>query len=109
MNNNNNNNNEGLPPIVDNEKEGRFEMIFENGEMAYLEYTNHKEIEYSLDHTFVPNSQRGKNIGSLLSTAAMNKVKDSNKMATLPCSYISDHWLPKNPQYMKYVIKSIKK
>ncbi|KAM9990315.1 hypothetical protein ACTFIY_006357 [Dictyostelium cf. discoideum] len=98
-----------LPPIVDNEKEGRFEMKFDNGEIAHLDYIIHKGGEYDLTHTFVPNSQRGKNIASLLSTAAMNKVKDNQKKVVLSCSYISDTWLPKNPDYIKYVIRLIRK
>ncbi|KAN0050513.1 hypothetical protein ACTA71_003639 [Dictyostelium dimigraforme] len=96
-------------PIVDNEKEGRFEMKFENGDMAHLDYVILKGGEYDLTHTFVPNSQRGKNIASLLSTAAMNKVRDNNKKAFLSCSYIENNWLPKNPDYIKYVIRAIKK
>ncbi|KAN0022190.1 hypothetical protein ACTFIU_004361 [Dictyostelium citrinum] len=98
-----------LPPIVDNEKESRFEMKFENGEIAHLDYIISESGDYDLTHTFVPNSQRGKNIASLLSTAAMNKVRDNNKRAILSCSYISDTWLQKNQDYIKYVIRAIKK
>eukprot|EP01132_Coremiostelium_polycephalum_P000667 gene667-826_t len=91
--------------VEHNRNRKRFEIKFDNGDEALIEYNVHGN-EYDFYHTYVPDSQRGKGIADFLADGAMDWiVKNPNSKAILSCSYLSNRWLPKNPQFARYVIK----
>ncbi|EGC36396.1 hypothetical protein DICPUDRAFT_31947 [Dictyostelium purpureum] len=99
-----------LPPVVNNEVLNKYQMVFPNGEEAVIEYKIYNNNEYDLYHTYVPDSQRGRNVADVLSTQTINDITHNrNGKVLLSCSYLSNRWLPKNPEYIRYVLRMIKK
>jgi predicted GNAT family acetyltransferase len=55
--------------------------------------------------TYVPNQFRGQGVAGLLATAAFEFAKREKYQVIPTCSYISDTFLPKNPQWQELVRK----
>jgi predicted GNAT family acetyltransferase len=89
-------------PVVHDAASQMFSMMSTAGEKAYLTYEvlPHKCID--LNHTFVPESFRGKGAGAQLATVAFEWIKQNNYRVPSyggSCSYISATFLPKHPEY----------
>eukprot|EP01112_Ceratiomyxa_fruticulosa_P009801 TRINITY_DN2573_c0_g1_i4.p1 TRINITY_DN2573_c0_g1~~TRINITY_DN2573_c0_g1_i4.p1 ORF type:complete len:106 (+),score=17.93 TRINITY_DN2573_c0_g1_i4:310-627(+) len=72
---------------------------------AFVEYreVNHEVLDFY--HTYVPPALRGRGIAEKVMNGAMDTIIKKNQKAYLSCSYLVQHWLPRNPQYSKYIVK----
>lgn len=78
---------------------------FEDGSEAFLEYERDNSNNYVITHTVVPPSQRGKGLAEVLAQAAFEYVKSVGNAKVIPvCSYISDKYVPKHPEYDSIVL-----
>jgi predicted GNAT family acetyltransferase len=80
---------------------------------AYLSYSviqsktsgEKKPEVLDLQHTFVPGSFRGQGMAGKLCVAAFEHAKEKGYLVQPTCSYISDTFLPRNPQWNDLVVK----
>lgn len=56
-----------------------------------------------ITETFVPEAGRGKGLAGKLARAAFEHAKEKGFHVRPTCSYISDTFVPKNPQYADIV------
>ncbi|RZC54395.1 hypothetical protein C5167_013246 [Papaver somniferum] len=84
------------PKIIFNDKERKFET---EDKKAYLEYVlrNGGKV-MDIVHTFVPSSKRGQGLASILCVSALNHAQERSLSVIPSCSYVSDTFLPRNPQ-----------
>ncbi|MCL7039248.1 hypothetical protein MKW94_019506 [Papaver nudicaule] len=89
------------PKIVLNEKEQKFET---EDKKAYLEYElrNGGKV-MDIVHTFVPSSKRGQGLASILCVSALNHAQNHSLSVIPTCSYVSDTFLRRNPQWSSLV------
>lgn len=59
-----------------------------------------------LEHTFVPDSFRGQGVAKRLCVAAFQHAKEKGLLVQPTCSYISDTFLPRNPEWNDLVVKA---
>ena len=76
-----------------------------SGEKACLEYNVSPENVMNMTRTFVPPAFRGSGMAARLVEAAMQYAESSHYEVLPTCSYISEKFLTKFPQYMKLVRK----
>lgn len=85
------------------------------GVAALIEYAEARPGVLDLHHTEVPPPLQGKGIAGILTTRVMNHIKENKYMARCPsprfltrpprlkmmpsCTYISDTYLPRHPEY----------
>lgn len=72
---------------------------------AFIEYRELNPEVLDFYHTFVPPPLRGRGIAEVLMNSAMDSVVKKNLKVQLSCSYLISHWLPRNPQYSKNIVK----
>ncbi|BBN00904.1 uncharacterized protein MPTK1_2g03010 [Marchantia polymorpha subsp. ruderalis] len=58
-----------------------------------------------MQHTFVPSVFRGQGVAAKLCVAAFQHCKDKGLLVLPVCTYISDTFLPRNPQWEDLVLK----
>ncbi len=86
--------------IINNTEQSRFEIAL-NGELAILDYRMHKN-NLALMHTAVPESMKGKGIGSQLVLAAIDFAIKQNKKLMLYCSFAAK-FVKEHPEFYQYV------
>jgi len=57
------------------------------------------------NHTFTPPAFHGQGLAGLLTSFAFNTAKEQGWKVIPSCSYISNTFLPKNPQFQPVVFK----
>lgn len=62
-----------------------------------------------LQHTFVPSSFRGQGVAARLCVAAFEYAKDKGLLVQPTCSYVSDTFLPRHPEWADLVNKDGRK
>lgn len=67
--------------------------------LAYLEYREPRRDVMDLVHTYVPASKRGGGIAGQLCKAACAHARERNLRIVPTCSYVSDTFLPRNPEW----------
>ncbi|CAA0827904.1 Acyl-CoA N-acyltransferases (NAT) superfamily protein [Striga hermonthica] len=95
--------------IVWNEKAKRFET---EDKEAYLSYELRRDINgdggqtaMDITHTYVPPSKRGLGLAADLCSAAFSHAQ-SHSLSVIPtCSYVSDTFLHKNPNWNSVLYK----
>ncbi|WOL11164.1 hypothetical protein Cni_G19925 [Canna indica] len=106
---------EANPPleIVWNEKGERFETVDKE---AFLQYhlrdvdrvanpDQERKAAAAMDivHTYVPRSKRGMGLAARLCDAAFAHAQCHSMLVIPTCSYISDTYLPRNPEWNSLV------
>ena len=86
-----------MPEIQNNKKLFRFEIIFEDGKLAYLEY-RWKKGDMLLMRTYVPPEHRNKGIASQLTEAALQHAKKNNLKVQIFCPFI-ELYVVKHPEH----------
>lgn len=86
--------------IINNTELSRFQIAI-NGEFALLDYRFYKN-NIALMHTLVPESMKGKGIGTKLVLAAIDFAIQQNKKIMLYCSFASKY-VKSHPELYKYV------
>jgi len=64
--------------------------VIVDGLESHLQYVQNKNV-LNLNHTYVPNSLRGKGIAAKLVEAALAYVKDNNLKIIPSCSYVAEY------------------
>ncbi|EFJ25698.1 hypothetical protein SELMODRAFT_99282, partial [Selaginella moellendorffii] len=75
---------------------------------AYLSYSKKKDGSadlIDLEHTYVPPSKRGQGIAAQLCEAAFDCARKQGFRVIPTCSYISETFLPRNPQWSDVVFQ----
>ncbi|CAM8886187.1 unnamed protein product [Rhodiola kirilowii] len=92
---------EGSNKIVWNEKDRKFET---SDKQAYLSYVLREDGKVmDIVHTYVPVSKRGLGLAAHLVVAAFDHAK-AHSLSVIPtCSYVSDTFLPRNPDWNSLV------
>jgi len=90
--------------------EGRFVIADSKGQLigAELTYTLKpigNATVANFNHTVTPHAFRGQGLAGLLASFAFNTAKAQGWKVIPSCSYISDTFLPKNPQFEPLVFK----
>ncbi|XP_057795757.1 acetyltransferase At1g77540 [Salvia miltiorrhiza] len=88
--------------IVWNEREKKFET---EDKKAYLEYEMRGSKVMDITHTYVPPSKRGLGLAADLCAAAFNHAHNHSLSVIPTCSYVSDTFLPRNPNWNSIVHK----
>lgn len=88
-----------------NKKSFRFEIVFEDEKIAYLQY-RWKKGDMLLMSTYVPPEHRGKGIGDQLADAALQHAKDNNLKVQVFCPFIQ-MYIDKHPEYKDLLSTSI--
>ncbi|KAL3840013.1 hypothetical protein ACJIZ3_024604 [Penstemon smallii] len=93
--------------IVWNEKERKFET---EDKEAYIEYEEEvrrggKVIIMDLTHTYVPPTKRGLGLASQLCVAAFTHAQTHSLSIIPTCSYVSDTFVPRNPNWNSVLYK----
>lgn len=83
--------------IHNNKKHFRFELILEDGNIAYLSY-RWKKGDMLLMSTFVPTEYRGKGIAAQLTEAALQHAKDNTLKVQVFCPFIQ-MYMDKHPEH----------
>ena len=92
------------PAAVHDVKAKKFVIAGAAGSV-FIEYSRDKAGAMSLDHTFTDEAMRGKGLAAVVTDAAF-KYAEANGMKVVPkCSYVSDTFLPKHPEYAGLVAK----
>ena len=89
--------------IIHDQPNNRFVGNTESGDEFYLQYNTEKGGVIDAYHTFVPPSGRGCGLAGKLCVAIFDFAKTEKLKVKPSCSYISGHFLVKNPDYSKYV------
>lgn len=91
----------GPPGVTHNENRWRFEANIADAPVAYLSYTREGDRTV-LEHTFVPNELRGKEIASNLVRAALEEARQRRWSVIPRCSYVAA-FIKRNPQFADLV------
>jgi predicted GNAT family acetyltransferase len=91
----------GTMQVVNNKKAFRYEIAFENGETAYLEYRWRKG-DMLLMHTLVPKDQRGKGYAAELVQHVFEDLRERGIKAVAYCPYVIAY-LEKHPEYCELI------
>lgn len=83
--------------VVNNKRQFRFEIAFENGEVASLEYRWLKG-SMVLMRTLVPKEMRGKGYGAQLVQAVMAHARTHNLKIIVYCPFIIEY-MKTHPEY----------
>lgn len=87
--------------VHNNKKLFRFQVVFDGGETALLEY-RWKKGDMLLMRTYVPVAHRGKGVASLLAAAALDYARANNLVVQVFCPFI-ELFIQKNPKYSDVV------
>jgi len=85
------------PAVVNNTEKLRFEMVFENGETAFVEYKL-TPGKISFIHTEVPKDLEGKGIAGTLAKYALEFARAEHLRINIYCSYIAAY-VKRHTQY----------
>ncbi len=86
--------------VTHNKEMHRFEAEVE-GKTAYLQYALRGNT-ISMDHTFTPDSLRGRGIASVVTKFALDYAKE-NKLQVIPgCSFVAEYII-NHPEYKPLV------
>jgi len=83
--------------VQNNKKLFRFEVIFEDGKIAYLTY-RWKKADMLMMSTYVPPEHREKGIAAQLTEAALQHAKDNNLRVQVFCPFIQ-LYIDKHPEH----------
>lgn len=86
-----------MPDIQNNKKLFRFEITFDDGKLAYLEY-RWKKADMLLMRTYVPPEHRAQRIASQLTEAALKHAADNNLKVQVFCPFI-EMYIGKHPEH----------
>ena len=85
-----------MPGLQNNKEQMQFEYR-EDDEIAYLQYRFYKNKNIAFMHTVVPESMKGKGVGSALAKFAFEYAKENNKMVMVYCPFVGGY-LKKHPE-----------
>ncbi|WP_276496389.1 GNAT family N-acetyltransferase [Pontibacter litorisediminis] len=88
--------------IIHDEDDFRFYMPFEGDEEAELTYTYTEDQIMDFDHTFVPDSQRGKGLAGKLVKEGLEFAK-SNNYKIIPSCPVVEAYIERYPEYKDMV------
>ncbi|XP_042035517.1 acetyltransferase At1g77540-like [Salvia splendens] len=88
--------------IVWNEGQRKFETV---DKKAYVEYEVRGSKVIDITHTYVPPSKRGLGLAADLCAAAFTHAQNHSLSVIPTCSYVSDTFLPRNPNWNSIVHK----
>jgi predicted GNAT family acetyltransferase len=66
--------------------------------LAYISYERPDDQTIDLQHTVVPETDRGRGIGTSLVEAAMTHARESGLRVVATCPFVRD-WLEKHPEH----------
>ena len=90
-------------PVLHNVRSQRFE-IPADGQAAFLSYSK-KGVRVIFDHTYVPESLRGKGIAAALTRAALDEARRESWEVVPACSYVADY-IGRHPEYAGLVVRA---
>ena len=76
--------------------------IYNNEQVANVTFPEEYEGVVNVNHTFVRDDFRGRNIAGQLMMELVSNLEETNRKAILTCPYAVE-WFLKNPQYSKFV------
>lgn len=91
------------PFITNNEKEQRFEFLFNDGEYAFIEYRCYQK-DMALMHTVVPEEKQGLGIAGQLTKYVLDYAREKDLKLIIYCPYVAAY-LKKHPEYNDLVQK----
>ncbi|MCB0804306.1 MAG: N-acetyltransferase [Bacteroidales bacterium] len=89
--------------VINNVNKQRFELEI-NGEIAYIDY-DMAGSNIRLNYTEVPESMKGKGIGSKLADQTFSLIGGMN-MKVIPDCHFIQHWLTKHPEKREMVVEN---
>ncbi len=91
--------------ILNNTEASRFELPFEDGSVAFLDYVlTDDHVVYT--HTEVPPQHGGKGIGTQLAAFAMEYAQQNGLRVQIECSSVA-RYVSKHPEYQSIVDSSV--
>jgi len=89
--------------VENNKRRSQFEITFESGEEATLEYRWLKG-SMVLMRTLVPKEERGKGAGALLAEAALQHAESHHLKIIVYCGFV-ELYIKKHPEYQHLLLK----
>jgi predicted GNAT family acetyltransferase len=84
-------------PVKDNKEALRFEIAFDNGETAFIQY-EWKGENMALLHTEVPEDKQSEGYAAQLAKYVLDKAAKENLRLLVYCPYITAY-IKKHPEY----------
>ena len=91
--------------ISHDKQNSRFVGTTAGGDEFFVEYNVEDSGTLNAYHTFVPTSGRGCGLARKLCVSLFEFAKQEKVLVRPSCTYISDSFLVKNPQYLEYAAK----
>ena len=88
--------------VVHNVQSERFEMMLDDGSIAYLSYTLNDHTA-SFEHTFVPDQFQGKGLAARLTKAALSEARVKGWKVIPACRYV-DVFIRRNSGYSDLLV-----
>lgn len=89
--------------VVNNKRQSQFEIVFEHGEKAFLEYRWLKG-SMVLMRTLVPREERGKGAGSALVKAALEHAASHHLHVIIYCPF-AEKYVKSHPEYAHLLVQ----
>lgn len=90
--------------VEDRQEENRYEIVVDD-QVAYLTYRR-KPDHMLLAHTEVPVELRGRGLGQLLASHAMEEARTTGTHVVVKCPFVTA-WLRRHPEYDDLVIARV--
>jgi uncharacterized protein len=91
--------------VENNKKLFRFEVLFEDGKLALLEY-RWKKADMLLMRTYVPEEHRKQGVGAMLARAALDHARANKLKVQVYCPFV-ELFIQKNEEYRELVSATV--
>jgi uncharacterized protein len=89
-------------PVVDNAAASRFELALGTA-IAFIDYRRDGPV-LVLTHAEVPSALGGQGVGSLLTAAVLELVRERGERVVPRCSFVASY-IARHPQYSDLVVR----
>jgi predicted GNAT family acetyltransferase len=94
-----------LLPVLHNVNLQRFESKGDDESLAFLSYT-HEGDRVIFDHTFVPDSLRGKGVAATLARAALDEARQRRWKIVARCPFVAG-FIERSPEFADLVDRRV--
>lgn len=93
----------GSKNIVNNEKEKKLYLKFDDGKEAFVNYEIERPNTLNLYHCEIPIELRGNGLGKVLANKSFEYVKDNSLKMKLTCTYLRHYYKTCGSKFKDYV------
>ena len=91
-----------IEAVVEHQENGKQFTTRTRSGVAYISYEQPDDRTIDLQHTVVPEADRGRGVGSSLVEAAINHARDNELRVIASCPFVKS-WLERHPEHQDAV------